>query len=106
MCRLGMVDFELMEPIGDKGVISKYLEERGEGLHHIAFSVNELSEGVNKLKDKGLRFVEEKPFEVQHDHYDMSGKKVSGSTKMTFGHPKSFHGVLFEFIQYPEGYEF
>ena len=104
MCRLGKVDFELMEPMGDVGATSDFLKSRGEGLHHVAFSVDDIVDGVDELKAKGIRFVEEKPYEVHHEHLDMIGKRVSGITRMTFGHPKSFHGVLFEFIQYPEDF--
>lgn len=104
MCRLGGVDFELMEPLGD-GVIRKFLDAKGEGLHHVAFAVDDLVDGAAALKGKGIRFVEEKPYEVPHEHVDFRGERVSGITKMTFGHPKSFHGVLVEFIEYPEKYQ-
>lgn len=106
MCRLGKVDFELMEPIGDEGVIASFLRSKGEGLHHIAFAVQDIEEGMASLKSKGVRFVTEQPMELHGESLDKDGKKISGVGKVTFSIPKSIAGVLFEFIEYPNNYVF
>jgi methylmalonyl-CoA/ethylmalonyl-CoA epimerase len=105
MCRVGKVDFELMEPVGDKGVIAKFLEGRGEGLHHVAFAVDDLAGGMQELKDKGVSFVSEGPLAGHGASIDYAGREASGLTQFTFSMPSSILGILFEFIQYPEGYE-
>ena len=62
MCRLGKVDFELMQPIADDGVIADFLRTRGPGLHHVAFAVRDVTAGAAALAAKGVRFVEPAPF--------------------------------------------
>jgi methylmalonyl-CoA/ethylmalonyl-CoA epimerase len=104
MCRLGKVDFELMEPIGDEGVIASFLKAKGEGLHHVAFAVQDISDGMESLKSKGIRFVTESPMEMHGESLDKDGNKISGVGKFTFSIPKSIAGVLFEFIEYPTNY--
>ncbi|MBW2283662.1 MAG: VOC family protein [Deltaproteobacteria bacterium] len=105
MCRVGKVDFELMAPAGDDGVIAKYLESKGEGLHHVAFAVKDLAEGMRSLESKGVQFVSEEPLSGHGQSVDYAGREVAGHTKFTFSVPSSILGILFEFIEYPEGYE-
>ena len=105
MCRVGQIDFELMAPMGDEGVIAKFLESRGEGIHHVAFSVDDLGEGMEELKNKGVGFVSDGPIEGHGSSLDYTGKMLEGNTKFTFTIPSSILGILFEFIEYPEGYE-
>jgi methylmalonyl-CoA epimerase len=92
MCRVGNVDFELMEPLGDHGVVAEFIESRGEGLHHVAFAVEDLEEGLADLKRKGARLIDEEP------------KELLG-TKYAFVHPSSFMGVMIELIQYADGFK-
>jgi methylmalonyl-CoA/ethylmalonyl-CoA epimerase len=106
MCRVGNVDFELMEPMGDGGVIADFLNKRGEGLHHIAFAVEDIEKGMDALTEKGVIFVSDAPMEMHGEMIDKSGKKVSGIGKFTFSVPKSLAGILFEFIEYPKNYVF
>ena len=105
MCRVGKIDFELMEPTSDEGVITNFLESRGEGLHHIAFAVDELAEGMDSLKQKGVRFVAEEPLEGHGESVDYAERPVSGQTKFIFTIPQDISGILFEFIQYPDDYQ-
>ena len=105
MCRVGKVDFELMAPLGGDGLIAKYLESKGEGLHHVAFAVNDLAEGMHSLKSRGVQFVSEEPLGGHGSSVDYAGRQISGLTKFTFSVPSSILGILFEFIEYPEGYE-
>jgi methylmalonyl-CoA/ethylmalonyl-CoA epimerase len=105
MCRVGKIDFELMEPTSDEGVITKFLESRGEGLHHIAFAVEDLAGGMESLKGKGVRFVADEPLEGHGESVDYAGSPVSGKTKFIFSVPQDISGILFEFIQYPDDYQ-
>ena len=77
---------ELLEPMSDKSPISKFLKERGEGIHHIAITADEIEKDVERAKENGMRFL---------------GDLRTGSygRKITFIHPKSLNGVLVEFCQ-------
>lgn len=92
MCRLGNVDFELMEPTGDKGVIADFIKARGQGLHHVAFAVEDLEARLASLKEMGVGLINEEPQELH-------------GGKFAFVHPSSFAGVMFELIEYPDGFE-
>ena len=81
---LSGVSLELVEPIGDDSPITKFLEKRGEGLHHICLKVEKLEESVEALKEKGFEVIDETP------------KIGAGGKKIVFLHPKSTGGVLFE----------
>ncbi len=105
MCRLGQVDFELMEPLGEEGVIADFLRKRGPGLHHVAFAVHDVDAGARTLRSRGVRFVEEAPFAMRLEGVDFAGRPFDGDAKITFAHPASFLGVLLEFIEYPAGYQ-
>jgi methylmalonyl-CoA/ethylmalonyl-CoA epimerase len=92
MVRLGNVDLELMEPTDPDGMIAKFIQTKGEGLHHIAFAVDDIEESIMQLKEKGCKLVNEKPLEI-------FGGKVC------FLHPKSFSGIAIELIEYPEDWK-
>lgn len=80
---------ELMEPTKDTSPIKKFLDTRGEGLHHIALETDGIEGEVERMKGCGIRFL---------------GEIRSGSrgTKITFIHPKSLHGVLAELCSHPK----
>ncbi len=105
MCRIGKVDFEVMEPIDGRGVIAEFLERRGEGLHHVAFAVDDLDGTMNTLGRKGVRFVDDAPIRLHMDGVDYAGREFSDEIQFAFSHPTSVLGILFEFIQYPQGYQ-
>lgn len=106
MCRIGKVDFEIMAPIGDRGVIADFLEQRGEGLHHIAFAVDDIDATMKTLGRKGVRFVDDAPIRMHMEGgVDYAGREFSDDIQFAFSHPASILGILFEFIQYPTGYE-
>jgi methylmalonyl-CoA/ethylmalonyl-CoA epimerase len=90
MCRVGNVDFELMEPLGEEGVIARFIKARGEGLHHVGFAVEDLLDHLAALKEQGVPLIDEDPQELLGGIY-------------AFVHPSAFSGVMFELIQYPEG---
>lgn len=88
MLNLEDTRLELIEPLEDASPISKFLKERGEGIHHIAITADEIENDVNHAKENGMRFL---------------GELRTGSygRKITFIHPKSLNGVLVEFCQAP-----
>jgi len=86
MCRLGNVDFELMESTGEGGIIDRFLKSRGEGLHHIALKVSNLDLTLETLKEKGVKLIDREPQKLHEDKY-------------AFVHPSSFCGVMFELIE-------
>ena len=77
---------ELMEPMSSDSPISKFLQERGEGIHHIAITADSIEKDVARATENGMR---------------MLGGLRTGSygRKITFIHPKSLHGVLTEFCE-------
>jgi methylmalonyl-CoA/ethylmalonyl-CoA epimerase len=79
---------ELLEPMSNTSPISKFLNERGEGIHHIAITADEIEKDVSRAMDNGMKFL---------------GNIRTGSygRKITFIHPKSLNGVLVEFCQAP-----
>ncbi|HXT84728.1 MAG TPA: methylmalonyl-CoA epimerase [Verrucomicrobiae bacterium] len=79
---------ELLEPMSDTSPISKFLKDRGEGIHHIAITADEIEDDVKRGQDNGVKFL---------------GSLKSGSygRKITFIHPKSMNGVLMELCQAP-----
>lgn len=86
--RIGEVQFQLLHSTSPEGVIAKFIQNRGEGVHHIAFRVRKLEETVARLKAKGVQFTPEVPV-----------RKLAGD--YIFIHPKSAHGVLIELIERP-----
>jgi len=105
MCRVGKVDFELMAPTADTGVIAEFLAKSGEGLHHIAFAVDDIEDTMGTLRKKGVQFVDQAPIRDQLDVVDYAGRAFSKDIQFTFSYPQAILGILFEFIQYPEGYQ-
>ena len=81
---------ELIHPLNGQGPVQKHLERRGEGLHHICFETDDILSDMEQLKDKGYRFLSEKPQPGSH------------GTKVAFIHPKSAGGVLIELAEYPK----
>jgi len=105
MCRVGKVDFELMAPTGEAGVIAEFLEKRGQGLHHVGFAVDDVEDTMRTLGGKGMRFVDEAPIGADLDVVDYAGRAFSEEIRFAFSHPASLVGILLEFIEYPNGYE-
>jgi methylmalonyl-CoA/ethylmalonyl-CoA epimerase len=79
---------ELMEPTRDDSPIKKFLEKKGEGLHHMALATSDIEKEYQRMEGCGIQFL---------------GKIRDGSegTKITFIHPKSLHGVLAELCSHP-----
>lgn len=106
MCRVGKVDFELMEPTAERGVIFDFLAKRGEGLHHVAFAVDDLEATMATLAAKKVAWVDPEPLRNRMPVLDYAGRAFEDSEiRFAFTQPRSILGILFEFIQYPEGYQ-
>jgi methylmalonyl-CoA epimerase len=80
------VTVELIEPVGAQGMIQRFVEKRGGGLHHISIQVSDLEEEMVRLRALGVQFSSDEP------------ASVSG-TKVVFIHPRSTNGLLIELIQ-------
>ena len=80
---------ELMQPTNDASPIKKFLDKKGQGLHHMAFDTDNIEGEVERMEGCGIQFL---------------GKIRPGSagTKVTFIHPKSLHGVLTELCSHPK----
>ena len=83
----GDTKIELLESCTADGVISKFIEKKGEGIHHIAFDVENIEEEVNRLKGEGFLILNEQP------------KRGADNKLVCFLHPKSTNGVLIELCQ-------
>jgi len=85
--RIGETKIELLESTDPEGPISKFIDKRGEGLHHIAFAVKELEEQLKKAKKANIRLINEIP------------QKGADGLDIAFIHPKSTSGVLIELCE-------
>lgn len=88
--KLNDVRLELLEPTDPESPIAKFIEKRGEGLHHMAFTVDDLQARIDELKEEGLRMIDETPRPGAHH------------MQIAFIHPKSSGGVLTELCQPPQ----
>ena len=87
MLPLGESRIELLEPTSNDSPISKFLEKRGGGIHHIAVEVDDIVAALATLRNKGLRLIDESP---RHGAEGCLG---------AFVHPSSANGVLLELVQ-------
>lgn len=83
----GGTKIELLESIDENSALSKYIEKKGEGVHHIAFEVDNIASEMERLKDDGFILLNDKP------------KKGADNKMICFLHPKSTNGVLIELCQ-------
>ena len=87
MLPLGESRIELLEPTSEDSPISKFLDKRGGGIHHIAVEVDDIEASLAKLKEKGMRLIDEKP------------RIGAEGCLVAFVHPSSANGVLLELVQ-------
>ncbi|RMG60207.1 MAG: methylmalonyl-CoA epimerase [Deltaproteobacteria bacterium] len=85
--RVGETKIELLASTSPDGPIGRFIEKRGEGIHHICFAVGDIEEAIRRTKEKGGRMIDEEP-----------RQGVEG-TKVAFVHPRSAFGVLVEYAQ-------
>lgn len=87
---VGQTKIELLESTSTDGPIGKFIDKKGEGIHHIAFAVNGLQNSLNEVKSKDVILIDER------------GRKGAEGLNIAFLHPKSTFGVLTEFCEKPE----
>ena len=87
MLDLGSTHVELIAPIGPESAISGFLEKRGEGMHHVAYRVDDIRAALAQLRGQGARLIDEEP------RVGVMGHLVA------FVHPKSAGGVLTELVE-------
>jgi methylmalonyl-CoA/ethylmalonyl-CoA epimerase len=85
--KVGEVKIELLESTDPEGPIGKYVEKKGEGIHHIAFAVENIEEKLKHAEEKGVRLIDAVP------------RKGAEGLDIGFLHPKSTHGVLTELCE-------
>lgn len=78
---------ELLQGLNENNAISKFIDKRGEGIHHIAFEVENIKQEIKRLKKLGFKIINESP------------KKGADNKLICFIHPKSTHHVLIELCQ-------
>ena len=84
---LGESKIELLEAANSDSPIAKFLDKRGEGIHHIAFGVDSIESEIERLKKEGFQFISEEP------------KDGADNKLVVFLHPKSTNGILVELCQ-------
>lgn len=87
--KVGQTKIELLEATESNSSISKFIEKHGEGIHHLAFSVSNLSKILNEADSKGIQLIDKEP------------RKGAEGFNIAFLHPKSLFGVLTELCEKP-----
>lgn len=82
-------EIELLEPTAEDSPVARFIEKKGEGIHHIAVRVEDIEQALAELKDKGVRLIDEKP------------RLGAGGCRIAFVHPKASGGVLLEISERP-----
>jgi len=85
--KVGENKIELLEATKEDSAIAKFIEKKGEGIHHIAFDVTDIEAEITRLKSEGFKVINETP------------KKGADNKLVAFLHPKSSNGVLIELCQ-------
>ena len=78
---------EILQSTTEQGVISRFINKRGPGVHHITFEVDDIQAELERLKRKGITLINEYPYRNAHDEL------------VAFIHPKSTYGILIELLQ-------
>ncbi len=86
---LGESNIELVQPTSDDTGIAKYLEKRGEGIHHICIEVEDIEAALGRLQDHDVPLIDQQPRQGAHG-------------RVAFVHPKGAHGVLLELIEHAD----
>ncbi len=85
--KTGETKIELLQSVDEDGVIKKFIAKKGEGLHHIAFEVDDICAEIKRLKEEGFIFLNEEP------------KQGADNKLICFIHPKSANGILIELCE-------
>lgn len=87
---VGQTKIELLEPTDEESTIAKFIEKRGEGIHHIAYATENINGALKELEDKGVRLI------------DREARGGAEGLRIAFLHPKSTGSVLTELCEHPE----
>ncbi|WP_307473245.1 methylmalonyl-CoA epimerase [Cytobacillus purgationiresistens] len=85
--KAGETKLELLEPQHDQSAVAKFIEKRGEGLHHVALGVDSIQERIDEMKTHGIRMIQDEP------------KIGAGGAHVAFMHPKSTGSILYELCE-------
>lgn len=88
--QIGQTKIELLEPTSEESTIAKFIENRGEGVHHIAYATKDIEKALETAKEKGVQLIDEKP------------RKGAEGLDIAFMHPRSTGRVLTELCMHPE----
>ena len=86
--KIGETRIELLEPLNHSSAIYTFLQKKGEGIHHLAFEVTDLTSRLSKLKSEGIQVINGDP------------KKGANNSLISFLHPQSTNGVLIELCEH------
>lgn len=86
----GLTKIELLESTDPEGPIAKFIEKKGEGIHHIAYAVSDLQKNLDEIHHKGIQLIDREP------------RKGAEGLNIAFLHPKSTYGVLTELCEHPD----
>ncbi|HOI30443.1 MAG TPA: methylmalonyl-CoA epimerase [Melioribacteraceae bacterium] len=86
---VGQTKIELLESTESDGPIGKFIEKKGEGIHHIAFATENLKDALKEIESKGIQLIDKEP------------RKGAEGLNIAFLHPKSTNGVLTELCEHP-----
>lgn len=84
---VGEVRVELVQPMSDDSPVQKFLDKKGQGIHHLALRTDDVEGDLESMTDKGVRLIDKEPKRGAHD------------SRIAFVHPKSSQGVLLELCQ-------
>ncbi len=84
---IGKTKIELLESTESDGPVAKFIEKRGEGVHHIAYAVDDINAALKETESKGIQLIDKEP------------RKGAEGLTIAFLHPKSTNGVLTEFVE-------
>ena len=84
---VGETNLELVQSTDPDGVMNKFIEKKGEGIHHIALEVEDINQALEELKSKGLPLI------------DQQARPGAHQTRVAFLHPKGTNGILIELVE-------
>ena len=85
--KVGQTKLELLESTSAEGPIAKFIEKRGQGIHHLAFALEDIENALHEVEEKGIKLIDQQP------------RKGAEGLDIAFLHPKSTFGVLTEFCE-------
>lgn len=85
--KIGDVKLELLEPLSPQSTIAHYIEKYGEGVHHITLETSQIEQSMEHVVEHGVKLIYNQP------------RSGANQTRMTFIHPHSAHGVLYELLE-------